>query len=197
MVVPVGEMLIAPLSGRACVYYETRVVRAIGWALLSSDIEYEIAAEKRSTPFVVDDGTASALIDPTEAETLLGTDVDRWSHDDDADPAAESAFLARFGQGRRGLLFEKRLHFIESIIEVGERIAVTGLVLHDRDSPAPADPYRQHAEATPPRLAGTPRGPLLITNDPEFTPPVEDQVNRGADLPVHRDGSGTGNALDS
>lgn len=99
MVVAVGETLIAPLSGRACVYYETRVVRAIGWAILSSDIEYEIAVEKRSTPFVVDDGTGSALVDPTEAETLLGIDVDRWSHDGDADPAAESAFLAASAKG--------------------------------------------------------------------------------------------------
>ena len=85
MVVATGDALIAPLSGRPCVFYETRVIRAVGCGIDPWDIEYQAAFEKRSQPFFVDGGTA--LIDQSRAEMLLGTDVDRWSFDNDVDPA--------------------------------------------------------------------------------------------------------------
>ncbi len=90
--------------------------------------------------------------------------------------AAADAFLARFGQRRRGLLFEKRLHFTESIIEVGERIAVVGLPVQGPE-PAPdrESPYRQrHAGSSPPHVALSLRPPLVITDDPAFAPPLPD-----------------------
>jgi hypothetical protein len=181
MVVAIDEPLIAPLSGRPCVFYETRVVRAIGWGVDRWDIEYRVAFEKRSQAFLVDDGTGTALVDPARAEMLLGMDVDRWSFNDDADPVRENAFLARFKQRRRGLLFEKRLHFTESIIEVGERIAVAGTARHEQDPAAVGgDPYRHQVDTTPPHLSGTPRFPVLISDDPVFAPPLEDSAEREA-----------------
>lgn len=139
------------------------------------DIEYDLAGEKRSVAFLIDDGTGCALVDATHAEMLLGADVDRWAGEPDGDATAEDAFLARFGQRRRGLLFEKRLYFSESIIEVGERIAVTGTAQCDQGSSSdPRHPYRHHTETALPRLSGAPGSPLLITDDPMFTPPLED-----------------------
>jgi hypothetical protein len=169
--------LIAPLSGRPCVFYETRVIRAVGLGLDPWDVTYQVAVEKRCVPFLVDDGTGSAVVDAGHAELLLGTDVDRWSHGRDADPPAESAFLARFGQRRRGLLFEKRLHFTESIIEVGERIAVMGSAVHDpARSPSDDSPYRQHHTAPRQcRVVRSSQSSLIITDDQNFAPPLDDE----------------------
>jgi len=179
MVVAIGEPLIAPLSGRPCVFYETRVERTVGLGVSSWDVELLVAFEKRNVPFVVDDGTGCALVDATHAEMLLAADVERSSSERGSDVAAEDAFLARFGQRRRGLLFEKRLYFTESVIEVGERVAVTRTVfaVHDMDaiarletptsqanagtaryesdaSGSPGAPYRHQAGTPHPRLSG-------------------------------------------
>lgn len=151
MVTAIGDPLIAPLSGRACVYYETRVVRSIGLETTALETTYEIAVEQRTVPFVLDDGSGCATVDATHAQMLLGTDVDLWAGDPDGDAAAQDAFLARFGQRRRGLLFAKRLLFTESIIEVGERICVMG-------------------EPT----SGAPWSPSVITDDPTFTPALDE-----------------------
>ena len=146
MVVAIDEPLIAPLSGRPCVFYETHVRQTIGLPLTDWDFDFEVAREKRSVTFLVDDGTGTALVAPKHADMLLGTDVERPLSKRGDDAAAEDAFLARFGQRRRGLLFEKTLYFTESIIEVGERIAVSGTAEYDRSSStAPDDPYRHQA----------------------------------------------------
>lgn len=176
MVVAVGEPLIAPLSGRQCVFYETFVVRTIGLGT-DWDIEYRVAYEKRSEPFFLDDGTGVALVDATHAQMILGEDVDQWSFESDAEAAAADAFLTRFGQRQHGLLFKKRLHYTERIIEVGERIAVAGTAVHERDRGGAQDgPYCHHAEPTRPRLVGTPRSPLLVTDEPAFAPPFEEDA---------------------
>ncbi|MDQ3366305.1 MAG: hypothetical protein M3680_12845 [Myxococcota bacterium] len=83
MVVAIGDPLIAPLSGRACVFHETRVVRVVGLGLDPWDLDYEVAVEKRGVPFLIDDGTGRALITSADAERLLETDVDRWSSERD------------------------------------------------------------------------------------------------------------------
>ncbi len=176
MVVPVDEPLIAPLSGRPCVYYETRVVRMVGLGMEEWDIEYQVAAEQRSVQFLVDDGTGRALVDVTHSQVLLGEDVERSASEGGDDAAAEDAFLARFGQRRRGLLFAKRLYFSESVIEVGERIAVVGSALSDQGSSERlASPYRHNATTTCPRLAGSRRSPLLVTDDPTLAPPLVEE----------------------
>ncbi|MBA3392097.1 MAG: hypothetical protein H0T89_05605 [Deltaproteobacteria bacterium] len=181
MVVAVGDPLIAPLTGRACVSYETQVVRAVGLGL-DWDIKFQVVLEKRCVPFLIDDGTGSVVVDTAHAELLLGTDVDRWSSERDADAAAENAaaenaFLARFGQRRRGLLFEKRLHFTESIIEVGERIAVMGVPVHEPEPSTSSDsPYREYpTEPSRPRMARSSRSALVVTDDLKFAPPLDDE----------------------
>lgn len=177
MVVAVSDPLIAPLTGRACVSYETQVVRAVGLGLDPWDLKFQVVLEKRCVPFLIDDGTGSVVVDTAHAELLLGTDVDRWSSERDADAPAENAFLARFGQRRRGLLFEKRLHFTESIIEVGERIAVMGVPVHGPDPSTSSDsPYREYpTESSPPRMARSSRSALVVTDDLKFAPPLEDE----------------------
>ncbi len=177
IVVASDEPLIAPLSGRACVFYETEVVRAVGLGLDPWDIEYRVAIEKRGLPFMVDDGTGSVIVDTARAELLLETDVDRWSTARDVGADAEDAFLARLGHRRRGLLFEKRLHFRESIIEVGERVAVSGVALPAPDpAPQPDAPYRQAAaESKQPVLRLSSGDPLIVTDDQKFAPPLDDE----------------------
>lgn len=176
MVVPIGEPLIAPLTGRACVYYETEVVRAVGLGLDPWDVEYRFATEKRGVPFLTDDGTGTAVVDPLRAILLLDADVDRWSKTRDPEATAEDAFLNRIGRRRRGLLFEKRLHFKESIIEAGERIAVVGVALpRTSTSTNPDSPYRQlPAQAEQPHVTLSRGEPVIVTDDQKFAPPLDD-----------------------
>ena len=177
MVVAVGEPLIAPLTGRACVFYETRVVRAVGLGMEPWDIKYTFASETRGVPFLIDDGTGTAVVDPASSRRLLELDIDRWSTERDDDTAAEDAFLTQFGRRRRGLLFEKRLHFTESIIEVGERIAVVGVPRHEPAAPTSSDsPYRQHdAPPAPSRMTRSAGSALIVTDDLTFAPPLGDE----------------------
>lgn len=174
MVCAIGEPLIAPLSRRPCVYYETRVLRLVGMDPSSLSHKYEIAAEKRSVPFLLDDGTGQALIDVKHAETLLENDIDHWAGDRDSDADAEDAFLARFKQKRRGLLFKKRLHFVESIVEVGERVAIVANGFVESDSDAANGPYRTAKKTSQLRLVGDTRAPLVITDDASFTAPNDE-----------------------
>lgn len=171
-----GQPLIAPLTGRACVFYETEVVRAVGLGRDPWDIEFRVAHEKRVLPLLVDDGTGSVVVDTARAELLLEADVDRWSTARDVGADAEDAFLAKFGRRRRGWLFEKRLHFRESIIEVGERVAVLGVPLPASEpSPQPDAPYRQAAAGSKqPVLHLSSDERLIITDDQELAPPLGD-----------------------
>lgn len=70
MVVAIGEPLIAPLSGRPCVFYETRMERTIGLGVSSWDLEFEVASEKRCVPF-----GASQSPDARRARALAGDRV--------------------------------------------------------------------------------------------------------------------------
>lgn len=174
MVCAVGEPLISPLSGRPCVYYETRVSRLVGMDPSALSHKYEIAAEKRSVPFLLDDGTGRAFVDLKHAETLLENDVDYWAGDRESDVDAEDAFLARFKQRRRGLLFKKRLHFVESIIEVGERVAIVANTSMESDIDPPDGPYRTARKTSQLQLVGDSRAPIVITDDASFTAPHDE-----------------------
>ena len=178
MVVPVGEPLISPLTGRVCVFYETRVERRLGLDRDFWNIDYSYLTERRSVAFLVDDGTGTAVVDAQHAELLLESDVDRWSTARDPGAAAEDAFLARHRKRRRGLLFEKKLRFTESIIEVGERVAVRGVAMPTaRGLKTPDEgPYRQlppHTESPGMTLSST--QPLIITDDQRFAPALDDE----------------------
>jgi hypothetical protein len=155
-----------PLSGRTCVYYEAVVeeYRSSG----KSGSWREIIKERRGVPFIVDDGTGRAIVDPTHVKLDLHADQKSKSGTlDDATPVEEE-FLARHGKKSSGWVFNKKLRYSEAAIEIGEQVTVLGRSLREPDPDgvgAGAGGYRE-GPPTRLRLAGVPDAPVLISDQP-------------------------------
>lgn len=148
-----GAALTAPVSGRTCVYYsaEVRAKRGKHWRT--------IIREARGLPFLVDDGSGLALVDPQRAEVVLDRDANTRSGTFDDPDAAQQRLLARHGESGQGLLFNRSLRYHEAVIEVGERVAVLGAPRHEPDRSAGA----------PVVLSGSLEGRLVICDAPATT----------------------------
>ena len=141
------DMLVAPLSGRPCVAYRSRVW---GAAHLRPDAGGETMQLR---PFVIDRGPAeSVIVDGDHAVfslpyvTLAETDRER-----------ELSFLARHGMPRQ------RARFSEVALEIGMQITIAGtLVLSPVDEP-PIDELG-FRDLPPPvlQLGGSRDRPLVI-----------------------------------
>jgi hypothetical protein len=159
---PPGEPLIAPFSGRPCVYYTATIERRdpveladpaaqeAGWLV--------VASETRSIAFVIQDETGRALIEPTAAKVELDAPVSA--------PLDGAALTPR----QRELLAQAHvvetsapLRFREVAIAVGEAIAVFGSGTREPDPDA--SPATDRGE--PPtrlRLTSSAKHPLFISN---------------------------------
>lgn len=161
------ETLAGPLTGRPCVYYIATVEqqRSTG----RSTYWKTIITESRGVPFVLEDGTGRAIVDPSGAQMALDFDGNSKSGTfNDADPNQE-AFLQRHGQSSEGWVFNKSLRYREAMIEVGETISVLGSGVREPDPEAsPAGEYRG-APATRLRLTSSARFPLIVSDDPSTT----------------------------
>lgn len=147
------DVLIAPITGRRCVYWRVRVLDAM-------KVEQEIINEERGIPFVVDDGSARAVVDPAGAIIGMnedGRDEAGWQK---VTNTPEHKFLAHHTGAARDV---NNLHFREGIIEVGETIAILGTVARERE------PDAAYRGAPPPPLRMTSwRGrPMMISDRPE------------------------------
>lgn len=162
-----GEQLAGPLTGRPCVYYIAMVEeqRSTG----RSTYWRTVASETRGVPFMIEDGTGRAIIDPTGAQVALNFDGNSKSGTfNNADPVQE-AFLARHGQKSQGWVFNKTLRYREAMIEIGETIAVLGSGTREPDPQAAPEAAYRGAPPTRLRLTSSPRFPLIISDDPSTT----------------------------
>jgi hypothetical protein len=164
---PTYQTLVGPLTGRPCVYYiavveeQRSTGRSSYWATVIS--------ETAGVPFMIEDDTGRALIDPSGAQVAL--DFDGRSSSGtfrDADPVQE-AFLVKHGKSSTGWVFNKSLRYREAMIEVGEMIAVLGSGVREPDPDAPPEAAYRGAPATRLRLTSSPRFPLVISDDPNVT----------------------------
>ena len=158
-----GERLIAPLSGRPCVFYQAIVEQYHSNG--KSGSWRTIIREERGIPFALDDGTGRALIDPLGARLAVEKDSTTRSGSFDDATETEEAFLARHGVQSKGWMFNKKLRYREGALEIGETIAVCGLAVRepDPDAVARASGYRD-ALPTRLRLTSSPKLPLLISD---------------------------------
>lgn len=159
-----GGTLVGPLTGRACLYYVATVQerRSNG----RSSYWRTIISESAGVPFMLEDGTGRALVDPTNADVALEFDGNSSSGTfHDADPRQE-AFLARHGKKSTGWIFNKGLRYREAMIEVGETIAVMGSGVREPDPEAPPEEAYRGAPRTRLRLTSSTRYPLVISDDP-------------------------------
>jgi hypothetical protein len=126
--------LTSPLFGRRCVYYVVEV------QLERDGVPAIIAGEVRSVPFVLDDGTARAIVDPHAAEVAI--DLQREEHALwGATHGERREFLLRAGRGE--VMDVDDLWFRETAIEVGETISILGAGVREPDpQAAPIGGYR-------------------------------------------------------
>ncbi len=158
---PVAETLTAPISGRSCVFYEVSVVQDHGKS--SSTIIHEL----QGVPFYLEDGTGRAIVDPRGAEVVLEQDFSTSSGTlDDATPV-ETAFLQRHGKEPKGWVFNKSLRYRESIIGIGESVAVLGAGVREPDPDAPPSQDYRGAMPTRLRLSNAREHKLVISDLPQ------------------------------
>ena len=123
-----GELLIAPLSGRACCYYD---------AIAHDHSRYgstEIAHETRSTELEIVDASGALVVDPTAATWDLVPTVTRCSP-----LVAPTPEMVKFaGRWYQGAFLS--VSFAERTCQVGDVIAVIGIV-ERRDGGARMRPF--------------------------------------------------------
>lgn len=161
LAVPLGAPLRAPLTDRPCVGYELRISEH------RNDETIELVHEVRWAPFLLDDGTGRALIDPSVAPVtwLVGAIVTQSGLADDATPA-ERALLARYRQAAEAGGFNRSLTYVERAITVGELVSVRGHGVREADPAPAAASLTRGAPPTRLRLVTTPATPLAISTVP-------------------------------
>jgi len=152
-----GDCLTAPLSGRRCVYHELVLLEE------DSDGDTTLLETSQGLPFVLEDGTGRALIDPAGAQVAIAqAEHAREGRLDVSIPSHEQLLLLHGLASAR----DKPLRFRERVIPPGARIAVLGRALRepDPDGAALAQGYRL-GPPTRLRLGGSAAHPLLVSDD--------------------------------
>jgi len=150
----------APITGRACVYWQV-IVSAYQPSKDSDGNDtsgyQSVLSRGEGSPFLVEDASGRALVDPQDATVSLVHDVR------DTGDERTSMFLARHGVSAAG----QNLRYSEAVIAPGEVIAVAGAGVREPDPEAAGGGYRD--APTRLRIAASPRVPLLISDRPETT----------------------------
>ena len=140
------ETLIAPLSGRACVAYRSRVRTRLAMPRI-------VHETMQLRPFILDLGDEEIVVDGVDA--IFGIAPIKL----DQDPIRETSFLARHASSSAG----GTARFDEVALELGARVTVGGtLVLVPRDEP-PTDELG-FRDPPPPsqRIVGNRARPLVL-----------------------------------
>jgi hypothetical protein len=162
-----ARTLEAPLTGRRCVYFLATVEQHHSAG--RSSYWKTIIREEAGVPFILDDSTGHALVDPVAAKMVIDVDGRGDSGTFDDPTPREEQFLARHGTRGHTWLFNKRLRYREAVIEIGETVAVLGEGIREPDpDAAPQAAYRGEAP-TRVRLTSSSRFPLLISDNTDTT----------------------------
>lgn len=151
-----NRLLEAPVSSRPCVYYSLTVT----WRR-SFRLDILLGSENDRITFLLDDGTATAVIDPAHAQTSVVFDAKRERKADGGQHPLFERWWIPHDQVRTG-----HLVYREAIIEPGSKLSVLGGGVGEPDPGPPARLYR-HSHPQRLRFTGTEKSPLLITNDPK------------------------------
>lgn len=120
-----GELLRAPLTGRACAFFDVRVEELVSRGKSTSWIER--INEMGSQPFVLEDESGRALVETKRFVCAVVRDTNlRSGTFHDAQPEME-ALLGRHGQESTNTLgLNRSLRYTEGVLEPGERVTVLG-----------------------------------------------------------------------
>lgn len=154
----------APLCGLPCVAYLLEVVEQ---RLTDTGTDRDLLVYDRKTvPFLLVEGEHRAVIDPSFAQILLTSDHELTAGSPhELNPRAR-AVLDRYAPQRTDWTGTVRLTFRESIVEVGDRIAIAGVGRREADPHGGGERgYRDDIQQRL-RFVGSQALPLLIGSDP-------------------------------
>jgi hypothetical protein len=161
---PWGQTLEAPLTGRPCLYYEATIDQLVR-GQRGAGRWVRIAHEVMGAPFLVEDGTGRAVVDPTGATVALHVDASVRAGIPDRSNPRVRAFVDRYYLEREDERHLTELRYREGVIEVGEKVTALGAGVRepDPDGAGEASGYRE-AGPTRLRVAGSARLPLYLTD---------------------------------
>ena len=120
-----GEPLVSPWGKRKCVYYKFEVTRYKGSGNDESASTY--VEDERSVPFLLQDDSGEMEVESTEAKFQLRQDKHRYSGMFDSPSVSLKKLLkTRYGKKTKGWIFNKKLSFEETSLELNEQIYVFG-----------------------------------------------------------------------
>ena len=148
-----GDLTRSPLTGRPCVFYVAEV---------RSDFAPGNRRELGGVPFVLEDDSGRAIIDPAHATAALSVAI-TGALDRSEVTSAERALFARL-QNTRPVERLESWTFLEGVVEPGATIEVLGAAIREPDPAASAGPdvYRG-VSATRLRIAWARGFPLVIS----------------------------------
>lgn len=158
-----GEPILAPLSGRSCVYYSIRVEEYRNNGTTGN--WYQLLADEEGVNFAVDDETGSAVVHVEAAKIVLSEDHSTTSSSSDLPNEVERAFLDRHSKKGEDWVSSKTLRYVEAVIEPGETVSVFGYGSQEPDPNAAPTGYRD----IPPmrvRISGSKSRPAIISDIP-------------------------------
>lgn len=158
---PIGEPLIAPMTGRRCIYYEVKV-EGTGIAPSPGKMTV-IAAETKAIPFLLVDATGRSLVQPDGADVLVDFDErsDFTTQVRMVTPSHKE-FFARHGRTILDGAYGTQLRYREAVIEVEDMITLLGV---GRREPDPDTASAGIGPRSRVRFENTPAHPLMITDD--------------------------------
>jgi hypothetical protein len=152
-------LVVAPLTGRACVYYAVIVQH-------HHDRRWEVIVdERRGTGFALTDRTGRAVIEPSNAQLALCFDRSESAGWLDRTTREQEAILARHGVTRGGGLLDKKLRFREAVIEVGDRISVIGAGIREISGIAGGETDYRSNTPTQIRITNSAEAPLSLVDE--------------------------------
>jgi len=157
--------LVAPLSGRKCVFYAIKIEKRVSNG--KSSHWKTVIKEEKIQEFFINNNGDFVIVRPTQSpENYLSFLVKdkKTSSGTFNDPTPEfELLLRRYGIDPVNLLgFNKPLRYREGVIEIGEKITVAGIAKWKTLSePIPEYPYSKIAE-----LVSTDKEKLIITDLP-------------------------------
>ena len=128
-----GEPLVSPWGKRKCVYYKFEVTRYKGSGEDERQIKY--VEDERSVPFLVQDESGEMAVDPIDARFQLHQDKHMYSGMFDSPSVALKQLLkTHYGKNTKGWVFNKKLSFEETSLELDEQIYVFGNAVRENTS---------------------------------------------------------------
>jgi hypothetical protein len=161
------RVLEAPLSGRMCVYHEIEILDDRGL----EGGRVRVAHEQRGLPFVLEDETGRAVVNPEGARSVCVFDRRESSKAMfDAKPRQRAIFERHSLSAEMNWWGSRGLHYREAVIMFDERLTVVGMGTREPDpdrQPGREQGYRDGG-VTRMHFSSTRGHQLILSDDPKF-----------------------------